>query len=124
LGDDTGFGTGIEEGAQPSVAKARDHVKSVICYLTGYKLCFRLGWLCWRDIGQTLTFRTYFGYRLTGVFLVKRFLMRSITKQRKPDPDSKWQDTNSCARLIFAGALHPSTTRPKEIPEDQAQHRQ
>lgn len=37
LGNDSGFGARFKEDAQPGVAKACDHSKSVICCLTDYK---------------------------------------------------------------------------------------
>lgn len=43
LGNDAGFGAGFEEGAQTCMAKACDHLKSVICCLTDYKRCLWVG---------------------------------------------------------------------------------
>lgn len=43
LGDDAGLGAGFEEGAQTCVAKACNHLKSVICSLTEYKHCLWVG---------------------------------------------------------------------------------
>ena len=43
LGNDAGLGTGFKEDAQTGVAKACDHLKSVICCLTDYKRCLWLG---------------------------------------------------------------------------------